>query len=635
MSSRSPRGALCGAAAALAALALGSSPPAAAQDPPSVTLPTIVVTPTGLPEPATEAGSAVTVIDRAEIDRSQESESFDILRRVPGLTATQSGGFGSESVVRLRGAESGQVQVLLDGVEVNDPSSAAGDFNFAGLLSTGIDRIEVLRGPQSALYGSDAVGGVVSLSTALGEGPPSGSVTGEYGSFDTFRGAARLGGSTERVAYGFSAAGLATDGFSRQEGPGFVEDDGTRALNLTGRAEIDLTANLSAEAAAGYLRNDAELDTSSADETVGSILTDLGYGRLALEHVGMDGRVVTTAEFTALSTDREVVDPERTSLFDGMRYEGDLRTAIEIEERFTLILGGGLEEELGSGEDEGGPTPGERFDESLTTIFAYGLARFEPAEGLVITAGGRIDDFEAGGTEPTYRFTGAYDIAETGTTLRASVGTAARAPTLFQLFDSFAIEFGGFLFRTEPNPALRTETSLGADVGIEQALFEDRLVVSATGFVNDFDDLIEFRGSRFENVAEARTYGVEVAATAAPTDWLLFDLSYTFLETEDDETGLDLRRRPSHSLFAAVDVQATEDLALVGELRYVGEQFDDTANEEVIANYTVVNLAASYTLVDRVQAFVRIENVFDEEYQEALGFQTAGRSAFGGIELSF
>jgi vitamin B12 transporter len=600
-----------------------------------MTLPTLVITPTGLPEPATEAGSAVTVIDNAEIERSRERQAFDLLRRVPGLTATQSGGFGSESIVRLRGAESGQTQVLLDGVEVNDPSSAAGDFNFAGLLTTGIDRIEVLRGPQSALYGSDAVGGVVSLSTAVGEGPPSGSLTGEYGSFDTIRGAGTVEGSIDRVAYGFTAAGLTTNGFSRREGPEFTEDDSTQAVNLTGRAVADLTPSLTAEAAGGYLRNDAELDLSAAEERIGSTIRDLGYGRLSLEHVGLDGQLTTTADFTVSATDREVVDPDRTSLFEGRRYEGDLRAALAIHERYTLILGAGVEQETGEGEDEGGPTPGERFDESLTTVFGYGLIRVEPTERLVLTAGGRIDDFEAGGTEPTWRLTGAYDLEETGTIFRASAGTAARAPTLFQLFDSFTIDFGGFLFRTEPNPRLDIETSFGADAGIEQALFEDRLVVSATGFFNDFEDLIDFQRTRFENIAEAQTYGVEVTASAFPTDWLSVDVSYTFLETENQTTGLELRRRPQHSFTAVFDVQPMEDLVLVGEVRYVGEQFNDSDNEEVLDPYTVVNLAASYELIDGVQAFARIENLFDEDYQEALGFTTAGRAAYGGVEVSF
>ena len=620
----------------LAPLAISLTHPshAVAQDT-SVALPTIVVTPTGLPEPATEAGSAVTVIDRVEIERSPTRGTFDVLRRVPGLTATQSGGFGSESIVRLRGAESGQVQVLLDGVEINDPSSAAGDFNFAGLLTTGIERIEVLRGPQSALYGSDAVGGVISLSTGVGDGPASGSLTGEYGSFDTIRGAGRLEGSVARVAYGVTAAGLTTNGFSRQTGPAFTEDDGTQAVNLTGRAVVDLAPNLTAEAAGGYLRNQAELDLSSVDETIGETTLDLVYGRLSLNHIGLDGRLTTSVDLTASATDRDVEDPERISRFEGRRFEGDVRAALAINDWYTLILGAGIEEELGAGEDEGGPSAGERFDESLTTVFGYSLVRIEPVDDLTLTAGFRIDDFEAGGTEPTYRFTGAYNLAETGTTFRASVGSAARAPTIFQLFDSFTIDFGGFLFRTEPNPDLRTETSFGVDAGVEQSLFDNRLTVSATGFFNDFDDLIQFAGTRFENVAEAETYGIEVAASAVPVDWLLIDLSYTFLETEDLATGLELRRRPKHALTAIVDIQATDDLALVGELRYVGEQFDDTDNEEEIADFVVVNLAAAYDLTDRVQAFVRVENLFNEEYEEAIGFNTAGRSAFGGLTISF
>ncbi|NBC33439.1 MAG: TonB-dependent receptor [Alphaproteobacteria bacterium] len=624
------------AAAFAAALSVTASAVAQPVAGPGFTLDPIVVTPTGRPEPATEAGSAVTVIGEAEIRRSRQYSTIDVLRRVPGLTATQSGGFGSESVVRLRGAESGQVQVRLDGVELNDPSSAAGDFNFAGLLTTGIERIEVLRGPQSALYGSDAMGGVISLTTGVGEGPPSGRLTGEYGSFDTIRGSGTIAGSFGRLAYGLNAAGLTTNGFSRRdEDFGFTEDDSTQAVNLTGRATADLTPTLSAELAGGYIRNNAELDIAAAEERIGETTLDLGYGRFSLEHAGLDGALITRASFSASNTDREVVEPGRTSLFTGRRFEGDLRAEYALGERWTLIGGAGVEEEQGEGEDVGGPDPGQRFDEALTTVFGFGLVRVEPLDGLVLTASGRVDDFEAGGTEPTWRVTGAYAMPETGTTLRASVGTAARAPTIFQLFDSFTIDFGGFTFVTEPNPDLETETSLGVDAGIEQALFDNRLTLSATGFFNDFENLIQFSGSRFENVAEARTWGIELAVSAAPVDWLLWDVSYTFLETEDRTTGLELRRRPQHSLTSIIDIQPTEDLSLVGEIRYVGEQFNDSDNDDRLDPYTVVNVTASYSLTDNLIAFARVENLFDEDYQEALGFGTAGISGFGGLSLTF
>ena len=617
-------------------LASAQEAPATDPAPNPATLPEIVVTPTGRPEPATEAGSSVTVIGREEIERSRAASGFDILRRVPGVTVTQNGGFGAESVVRLRGAESGQVQVLLDGVEVNDPSSAAGDFNFAGLLTPGIERIEVLRGPQSALYGSDAVGGVISLTTGVGDGPATGTLTGEYGSFDTIRGSGTIAGATDRVAYGLSAAGVTTNGFSRRdEDLGFTEDDSTQAVNLTGRATASLTPSLSAEAAAGYLYTDSELDISSRNERVGDGTRELAYGRLSLEHEGLDGALTTRANFAVSNTERDITDPERTSRFTGRRFEGDARADWAVNAQWTLIGGAGVEEEQGEGEDIGGPSPGQRFDESLTTVFGYGLLRFEPLDGLVLTAGGRIDDFEAGGTEPTYRFTGAYRHEPTETTFRASVGTAARAPTIFQLYDSFAIDFGGFLFETEPNPDLETETSFGVDAGIEQALFDNRLIVSATGFFNDFDNLIQFSGSRFENVAEARTYGVELAVSAAPLDWLLWDLSYTYLSSEDRNTELELRRRPSHSLTSIVDIQATDELALVGEVRFVGSQFNDADNEDELDAFAVVNVSASYTLTETVTLFARVENLFDEDYQEALGFGTAGVSAYGGVSLSF
>ena len=603
---------------------------------PYLEVPAIVVTANRVPDQPQQVGSSVTVIDREEIERSRAREAVDVLRRVPGLSITQSGGLGSATTLRLRGADSGQVQILLDGVELNDPSSASGDFNFAGLLTSGIDRIEVLRGPQSALYGSDAVGGVVSLSTGVGTGDPTGSLTGEYGSFGTFRGSASVEGAFDRIAYGLTAAGVVTDGFSRRdENLGFTEEDGAAVVNVSGRIVADLLPTLSAEVSGGYLRNDAELDISSDNENIGSTVFDLAYGRFALEHFAFDGDLTTTAEFTASSTDREVTDQNQVSTFTGQRFEGGLRSVYVLTDRISLIGGFGVEVETGRGEDIGGPSPGERFDEALTNISVHGLVRAEPLDDLVLTLGGRIDDFEAGGTQATYRATAVYDFADFGTTIRGSVGTAARAPTIFQLNDSFTADFGGFLFRTEPNPDLETETSFGVDFGVEQAFFDDRVRLSATGFYNDFDNLISFERTRFENVSEAETFGVEVAFAAQPLPWMQWQVSYTYLETEDLETGLELGRRPRHSMTAIVDVQPIDDLTLVGEVRYVGKQFNDSDNEEELEAFTVVNLSAAYDVTEFLTTFVRLENAFDEQYQEALGFGTADRSIFGGVSVSF
>ena len=603
---------------------------------PYLDVPAIVVTANRVPDQPEEVGSSVTVIERDEIERSRTREVIDVLRRVPGLSITQSGGLGSATTLRLRGADSGQVQILLDGVEVNDPSSASGDFNFAGLLASGIDRIEVLRGPQSALYGSDAIGGVVSLSTGVGTGDPTGSLTGEYGSFGTFRGSAQVQGAYDRVSYGLTAAGVLTDGFSRRdEDLGFTEEDGAAVVNVTGRVIADLSPTLSAEVSGGYLRNDADLDISSVDENTGSTIFDLIYGRVALEHFAFDGDLTTTAEFTASSTDREVTDPERVSTFTGRRFGGGLRSVYQLTDRVSLIGGVEVELETGRGEDIGGPSPGERFDDTLTNLSVHGLIRAEPLDDLVLTLGGRIDDFEAGGTEATYRATAVYTIPDFGTTIRGSVGTAARAPTIFQLNDSFSIDFGGFLFRTEPNPDLETETSFGFDFGVEQTFFDERVRLSATGFYNAFDNLISFERTRFENISEAETFGVEVAFTAQPLSWMTWQVNYTYLETEDLDTGLELGRRPRHTLAAILDLQPIDDLTLVGEVRYVGQQFNDSDNDDVLDPFTVVSFTAAYDVTDFLTTFVRLENAFDETYQEALGFGTADRSIYGGVSLSF
>ena len=619
-----------------------AGPAALAQAP--IALEGIVITASRFPEEAGKVGSAVTVIDRTEIEAARAENVAELLETVPGLTVNQAGGVGGSASVFIRGADQDQTLVLIDGIRVNDPVSTGSEFDFSVLSLGNVERIEVLRGPQSGLYGSDAIGGVISIVTRKGEGPPQAVVEVEGGSFKTFAQRAHASGSKDGFSASVAASNFRTSGFSRFSGG--LEDDAARKQSVNARFDYDDPSSVwGVTVTAGRYELDAELD--SIGLSAGRDSSDTVERRLTL--------VTATARLNLLNGDfqnkltafladseRDFFDDDgagsspligRTSFFEGtsrgVEYQGDL--AVRGSDK--LIFGGKIDNQTGRSFDEdsvAGIDP--RYDVEETWKSAFAVYSFNPTDVFNLTGAVRVDEFGDVGTESTYRITAAYRFPESGTKLRGSYGTGAKAPTIQQRFEDSGFALG--------NPDLEVETSRGFDLGVDQQLAGGAVTLSGTYFSNDIQNLInaEFDPVSgrflFVNVDEAEIDGIELAATWRASNWLTLKAAYTYLDAFDNN-GDALARRPDHAFNAKVILQPLEQLQLSASATYVGERFNRSGERDLIDDYIRVDLAGKYDLRENVELFMRAENVFDADYEEVSGFGTAGRSAYVGLRARF
>jgi vitamin B12 transporter len=625
----------------------------------SVPTPDIVVTATRTPLAISQAGSAISVITAEEIAKVPQNSIVEVFRRVPGLTVNQSGGPGSATTVRIRGAEARQTLVLIDGVRVNDPAQGSNEFDFANLMPVDIERIEVLRGPQSALYGSDAMGGVINIITRKGRGAPRFSTGTEVGSYGSKGARAAVSGGTDRLSYAFSLTGYDTAGFSRY---GYrigriertrlwpLEADSARQLGASGRVGVSLTDNVELEVGGYASLNKAQYDLPF-DDTPSFADQGLAEGHARLTALTLDGLLRNTVLISASRTDRTYNEvsafcrfPDFVPVWCRDNLVGDRTTAqyqgdLKLGPFGLLTFGAAIEREgLRTSAQDVQPvlTPWrETSDVARSTRSAFALHQISLWENLHLSLSGRVDDVENVDTFATWRATAAYEIPATGTIFRTSVGTGAKAPTLFQLYDP---SYG--------SPGLQPERSLGVDGGIDQRLFDDRLTLSATVFLNRFRDLIDFVPDPscpptalygcYVNVARARTSGLELAADLdiVPA-WLRLKLAYTYLSAIDLRTEKHLARRPENEGRVGFIITPVRDLSIEPAVVFVGERFSSLGQRDRLAPYARLDLYADYRINDTFSVYARAENLTDARYQEIRDYGTAGRAFYGGLRATW
>ena len=585
-------------------------------------VPEVVVTPYYIPTAISRAGSSVSVITRDDIARSSAGTVADLLRTVPGITVTESGGVGGSTVVNLRGAEPGHTLVLIDGVRVNEPAAASGGFDFATLTVTDIERIEVVRGPQSALYGSDAMGGVINIITRkASKGAPRSAVTVEGGSYGTARTTLSAGGTSGAVSLAGSGTWFHTDGFSRQGNRDRNEADGADkfAGNLNG--SIDGGNGVKLDFGIDGFRETAGFDETLHPDAKSVQTRTLVNGFSRLTFPTFDGGLHNSLTAFAMDDSRLVFDdasPPTTTNFHGSDFGTEYQGDFTLGSNGTFLFGSRLEEESGT---VTGSTP---FSGKRDLYAFYGLNQVNIGDRLHLSFGGRYDGAVGGEGFLTGRATAVYDFPETETRLRGSIGTGAKRPTFYELF---APPYG--------NSALGNESSIGGDLGIDQTLFDGRLVLSGTGFYNRFHNLIDFSGSNFENVTHAETAGAELSATATIVPGVLTGTaSYTYLSTQNLVTGKPLSRRPEHSGTVSLTYTGVERLQATLSATFVGARFNNTAATMVLPAYTRVDVSATYRINDAVSVFGRIENLLNARYQDPLGYNTAGFSVYAGLTWS-
>ena len=624
-------------------------------------IPRIVVFANQAPTEGSKVGSAVTLITGDDLKAKGFTTIAQALRTVPGVSVSQSGSRGSLTQVRIRGAEANHLLVMIDGVPVNGIDG--GDFNFADFAVEDIERVEVIRGPQSGLYGANAHAGVISVVTKSGRGlaRPEVSVRAEGGSMNTGAAGATARGSSGAFYGSVSVDHNSTSGYNVSRFGS--ERDGGRATTLTGKVGVDILPNLNVEGAVRYAQRFSEIDSQPFFGPFEGLAADSAFdfnrfrsvnGRVAATWSLFDGGLVQrfgASRFDERRHDDDVVFGFAKShgYRDNFDYKATLKHTTNLfgGETHTLSFLADHQKEFLTMESLS--LSGPFGDPVAAAFWADGISRtrtglageymLDLPFGLTLTSAVRRDDNSGFADITTWRETLSQRFLSTGTRLHASVGTGATNPTFTEQFGFFVGSFIG-------NPDLKPETSLGWDAGVEQALFDRRLVIDVTYFASRFKDKIVFQslGGGFIStmVNEEGTSprnGVEITVKAEPFDWLSLAGIYTYTDARLADGSPEIRR-PRHAGFGSATVNFPDGRTrLAANVVYNGKMPDTwfrfPLTPVTLDAYTTVGGILTYDLTPNSTVYLRAENVFDAKYEEVFSYRAPGVGVYGGLRAKF
>jgi vitamin B12 transporter len=593
-------------------------------------LPDMVVTPTGQDAAPNQLGHSLSVITADQIEANGWRSLPEALRSLPGLHVVQSGAPGSTVSLFLRGSRTSHVLVLIDGIRVNDPSGPTREAYIGGIDLANVARIEVVRGPQSGLYGADAIAGVINIITKESREGTAGSVSAEAGSYDTYRVKGEMSARKGAVSGSASVAYLESRGFSSasERFPGNEESDGMDSLNVSARVGVTPSETVSIEATARYIEwmNEYDAGSGPAADADGNVAeTEQVLAGIRARLGAPTARWQQSVHVQYSTSERTFEDSWGTSTFDGENWEAEFRNDVAVSESHNVSVGVSYRDETAKASTM------DSVSADNIGVYAQhsiGYGAFDAVASV------RHDEHQTSGGEVTYRVAPSIAIEKSGTRLRGSVGTGFKAPSLYQLHAP-ASAWGSV-----GNADLRPETSLGWDAGVEQVIVPEILSFGVTYFASDVEDLIEFVNG-YQNVSEVEIRGVEVLASLTPTDRMTVDVSYTYTDSENQETDEQLIRIPNDRASLAISYAITPRARVSATALYVSARNDSYFDASMFtslavktAAYTVVNLAGSVDISDTVTLFGRIDNVFDETYEEVYGYGTAGVSGYGGVKVA-
>ncbi|MEH6758436.1 MAG: TonB-dependent receptor [Parasphingorhabdus sp.] len=610
----------------------------------------IVVTALRVPVARDRVASSITVLDKAAIEHEQPISISDVLVRTPGISLSRNGGYGTATSLRIRGADSGQTILVIDGMRLADPSSTASGYNFANLLTDDVARIEILRGPQSILWGSDAIGGVVNVQTARPTKSLEGKFAIEAGSRETANARAAIGGSSKLLDWRVAGSVFTTDGISARSSG--TEDDGYNRQSGSGTATIHLSENITADVRGYYANARSEFDGFSGDSNVYGLTREWTiYTGLNAEF--LDGRFNNRFAILHSDIDRENYDPARNIRTINFDAKGKVRRfeyqgSFEISPAADIVFGAEREEQrmhTGSPSDSADPYTTVRSEADIDSI--YGQLRFSPIGGVTLSGGLRYDHHSRFGGSTVFSTGAAWALNDGTTVLRASYDEGFKAPSLYQLFSLYGAA------------NLQPEKAKGWEIGAEQALFEEKLRFSATYFHRDTDDLIDFaycptsgtlpeicfvpgttdtRFGYYANVKQSRSQGVEISA-AARLGGFFADANYSWISAEDRSVGSNfgeqLARVPRHLANGQIGYEMPFGIKTSVAMRYSGKTLDRNGGSTILDDYLLTDVRAEWAVAPELALFGRAENLFDVDYATANGYSSLRRSIYFGVRGSF
>jgi vitamin B12 transporter len=613
----------------------------------------IVVTATKVETPAREVACSLTVISGPELVRTRRSTVLEALQDVAGLSVVQNGGPGGAASVFIRGANNEHTLVLLDGVALNDPINPSRSYDLAHLSLNLVERVEILRGPQSPLYGSDAMGGVINIITRRERGRPRFTLSGTSGSYGTAGADFGLSGASGRTDFSLGLSALRTSGVSAASVryPGNTEKDGYRNLTMTGRLGYKLRANLDLEVMVRSVAARSEIDLFGGpygDDPNSVQDYSSTLARALLRGLFLGQRWEQTLSVSWTGSDRGLHNPSddlHPQSMESGSYAGGLVHAawqnnFYLSPSQTLAAGLELGREQGRSRyvsSDAGWTYESAFPaETAWTGGLYVQDQWRVRNAFFLTAGARLDRHSRTGTALTYRLAPAFVIAGSGTKLRATLGTAFKSPSLYQLFAP-PTSWGPV-----GNPGLLPERVVGWDAGLDQDLLGGRARLGLTYFSSSFRDLVDFDYlTGYINIGRAATRGFEVSLDSGPLGperALSFRTSYTRLSARDEVSGQALLRRPRDKFTAEGGARLLGRLDALLSVLAVGARPDRDYSAYpypvvTLPAYALVNAVLSTAVSPSLDLFLRLDNIFGARYEMVWGYGTYGFAVSAGFRL--
>lgn len=599
----------------------------------------VVVTASRIATPRDQVAQSITVIEPTEADRKSGRLVYELLRMAPGVNVINTGGPGQSTTVQIRGANSEQTLVLLDGVPMNDPTNPGRGFDFGQLTAHEVERIEVLRGAQSGVHGNNSTGGVIQIITRRATPEARASLRGDYGAFNSRRLSGSAGGTLGRTRVATSALFENSDGFpSANAAYGNTIKNGFERLTGTLALDHEFTNDVAGSLTARLYQADTNLPYNGGAPAAGTGQDPNYTGRDAQAAIGGKIRYKGHSRWEpSLGVGLNLVvrrfdnDPDSVNTdtleerYRGRRLKIDQSNTFDLAEGHTLVAGMDTQiETVTVSQDYGfGVSTIDGKSQAISGIFSE--YRWDTGGGF-LTAAARADRFHGRSDQLTYRIGPGYRMLDGALLARASVGRGFKLPSLFQLYSSFG------------DSELRSEKSLSWDAGLEYSIRGERgkTELSASYFRADFTDLIDYKAGKFVNTRSANNRGVEFSAIHRGDAGFGLEATYTYQLARNAQTGEQLARRPTHLMTARASGTILPSLETGLSLRYTGARADvDPAfpyPAVQMPSYTLLNADASYGLGQGYKAFGRLDNVLDRKYEEVAGYGTAGRSLYLGLQ---
>jgi vitamin B12 transporter len=584
----------------------------------------VVVSASLIPIAANRSANAITIIDSEQIKLRAPSSISDLLRDVPGFAVSQSGGLGALTEIRARGAESNHLVVLVDGIEVNDPSQS--DMTNWGTLSTAeIERIEIVRGPQSAIQGSDAIAGVVNIITANANKPYSANIFSELGSFSSSKNGFNVGHSSDKLNIKFGASHYETAGNNIRPNTGSVDDDGYRNTGLNLKAAYKISDEFTASLTSRQSSGTAEYDNSGSEFM--SSKFDRNFSKVQGDFNSADGSLaqsfkITQSDFENNEFNNAIADGGAESSVTNYQYIGSLfidnqnqQISVALEKETQ-----NFKQHVSSGEDNNKVL--ERNVDSIA--FEY---RFDPSDAITLAASARHEDNDSFENATTGRLEAIYRQFD-NLKWRAAWGTAVKNPTYVELYGNYE--------SFEANEFLIPEKSNSWELGVDAGLLDNRMQLSATYFNSKLDNEIGTdwtscdanwsNCSLFNNSQKSNRKGLELSSSFSISDVMQATAAYTYTDSKDG-SGTNEGRRPKDIASVNISWQPRSNANINLNIQYNGEQFGWNPTDE----YTLVDLNTNVSVTSNLDVYMNLTNLFDEDYQDVAGYETLGFGLSAGF----